>query len=68
MTVKINVRFGGVGDKENSKFMILVLSMITLVHKNALSKMTRMVILRVAWNAVLETDSMLLLTARTPIE
>ena len=56
------------GDKENSKFMILVLSMITLVHKNALSKMTRMVILRVAWNAVLETDSMLLLTARTPIE
>ena len=56
------------GDKENSKFMILVLSMMTLVHKNALSKMTRMVILRVAWNAVLETDSMLLLTARTPIE
>ena len=31
LTVKINFRFGEVGDKENSKFMILVLSMITLV-------------------------------------
>ena len=28
------------GDKENSKFMILVLSMMTLVHKNALTDLT----------------------------